>query len=752
MLERQSSNSISGQPQNGSAVAAPLQPALDGLYTQSLDANHTIQYKLSVGAVDDPMEAEADAMADKVMRMPEQNFIQRKCSHCEEEEARRKPLASFIQRKATEATTTVTNAVNNQIQATRGGGHHMPANTKTFMESRFGTDFSSVRIHSGTYASQLANDLNAQAFTVGNDIYFNNGKFSPESYHGRHLLAHELTHTIQQEHAGSANNSISRKEGDIVETKLAPGNITVKRTIVPGECKLTKDSSSSLDGGFRNKKLFFEAKACKNNTTGEAYGDLDFGDFVDGAGKFAKSLGSNILSGNPTGKLTEELNKDFKDEKLKASLRLVLRVGNFRAELKGTGGVSESKNGNAGVSSFIRYTNGEFRIELGGEFNEVWQEGQKHGEGTYHLYTDAGPIVIRIDGKQGPSGASVEGTIGDRDISKNTGLKVSYTNVGGQQGVVFSLVFQLPEKIQQESAPDCMFCGCETPRTIFECTEPPHKSPPVKPQSDPQYIPLYYNYALTTPRSDKDFPPDEYNKTINRIIGYIQNGYTIDHIEGYTSPEGKLEGKAGRFEGNKNLSVARANQAAQDIKAAITRSLESAIPSIQIDLAKVKANLAAAGSGTITTIGENELHGSDQQSADIPESKLYAHLSKDLKTPGEGEEDVLEKERIIGESLPEALRDQAAADINSFRTGIKNKRKLTETQRLQLLYPWLRKALVILQPPPPEMAKIDLFHAIPDVSNIIPCSPEQQHLFDDTPVPEQSKLFIDHCTTKLKPK
>jgi len=62
--------------------------------------NFTIQRKLMVGAVDDPLEDEADNMADKVMRMPEQNFIQRKCAHCaEEEKAQRKPLAPFIQKK-----------------------------------------------------------------------------------------------------------------------------------------------------------------------------------------------------------------------------------------------------------------------------------------------------------------------------------------------------------------------------------------------------------------------------------------------------------------------------------------------------------------------------------------------------------------------------------------------------------------------------------------------------------------------------
>ena len=126
-----------------------------------------IQRKLAVGAVDDPLEHEADAMADQVMRMPEPNFVQRKCAHCEDDEAQRKPIASFIQRKETGKNETTSEATHNQIESTRGGGNALPADTKTFMERRFGNDFSNVRIHSGAYASQLSNELNAQAFTVG---------------------------------------------------------------------------------------------------------------------------------------------------------------------------------------------------------------------------------------------------------------------------------------------------------------------------------------------------------------------------------------------------------------------------------------------------------------------------------------------------------------------------------------------------------------------------------------------------------
>lgn len=171
-----------------------------------------LQRKLTVGAVNDPMEEEADAMADRVMRMPDKPLLQRKCAECEEEEkVQRKPLAAsitpFIQTKAAEGDT-ASDAVTSQINASKGGGSSLDNHTKSFMEGRFGVDFSDVKIHTDGEAVQLNRDLNAQAFTVGNDIYFNSGKFAPNTENGKHLLAHELTHTVQQQ--GSSMQQISR--------------------------------------------------------------------------------------------------------------------------------------------------------------------------------------------------------------------------------------------------------------------------------------------------------------------------------------------------------------------------------------------------------------------------------------------------------------------------------------------------------------------------------------------------------------
>ncbi len=85
-----------------------------------------------------------------------------------------------------------------QVRASRGRGNPLPGPVRERMEAQFDADFSGVRIHTDAPAVLLARSLKAQAFTRGNDIFFNEGRFAPGSREGQHLLAHELTHTVQQ--------------------------------------------------------------------------------------------------------------------------------------------------------------------------------------------------------------------------------------------------------------------------------------------------------------------------------------------------------------------------------------------------------------------------------------------------------------------------------------------------------------------------------------------------------------------------
>ncbi|MEO1032082.1 MAG: DUF4157 domain-containing protein [Bacteroidota bacterium] len=197
------------------------QPAIQKKDKGPFFGTQTIQRKLSIGSSNDAYEVEADAMADKVVGMSDSQvnteqhsgpLVQRKCAACEEETVQKKSLATeitpMVQRKSHGAEGgRASETLTQQIDSSRGGGQAMDKDTQGFMESRFGTDFSGVCIHTGTQAVQMSRDLNAQAFTVGNDIYFNEGKYNPSSNSGKHLLAHELTHTVQQ---GAVQRKIQR--------------------------------------------------------------------------------------------------------------------------------------------------------------------------------------------------------------------------------------------------------------------------------------------------------------------------------------------------------------------------------------------------------------------------------------------------------------------------------------------------------------------------------------------------------------
>src|SRR5436309_6137602 len=79
-----------------------------------------------------------------------------------------------------------------------GGGSPLDRDTRGFMESRLGADFSDVRVHTDSKATESAKSVQAHAYTVGNDVVFQSAKYEPESDSGKRMLAHELTHVVQQ--------------------------------------------------------------------------------------------------------------------------------------------------------------------------------------------------------------------------------------------------------------------------------------------------------------------------------------------------------------------------------------------------------------------------------------------------------------------------------------------------------------------------------------------------------------------------
>ncbi|MGI9102233.1 MAG: eCIS core domain-containing protein [Terriglobales bacterium] len=118
------------------------------------------------------------------------------CAACtkREREEKRAPL----QRSAVAGSAAPATAPSSVTRALNSPGQRLDSGTRSFMESRFGRDLGGVRIHTDSQAADSARDVNAHAYTVGNHIVFDRGKYDPGSHNGRHLLAHELAHTVQQ--------------------------------------------------------------------------------------------------------------------------------------------------------------------------------------------------------------------------------------------------------------------------------------------------------------------------------------------------------------------------------------------------------------------------------------------------------------------------------------------------------------------------------------------------------------------------
>ena len=187
-----------------------------------------IQPKLTINQPNDIYEQEADVMADHVMRMsidnnsffqPAITSIQRKCAHCEEEEKK-------AQRKENGNSGAVASSQTENYIDTVSGGRSLSQSERNFFEPRFGYDFSNVQLHTNAAANESAKDINAMAYTSGNNIVFGANQYQPETDSGKQLMAHELTHVVQQN-----THTIQRAASDYEITELPQGAASDTSTI-----------------------------------------------------------------------------------------------------------------------------------------------------------------------------------------------------------------------------------------------------------------------------------------------------------------------------------------------------------------------------------------------------------------------------------------------------------------------------------------------------------------------------------------
>ena len=254
----------------------PVQPKrMNRLQTLQAKRMSMIQAKLSIGEPNDKYEQEADATAARVvqqinsptqdksvqreameeeeeLQMKPISSIQREAME-EEEELQMKPISSIqreesmveeeeelqmkslVQRRENLGGGEASTDLESSIQSARGSGQSLDSSLQLKMGQAMGADFSGVKVHTDSQADQLNQSIQAKAFTTGQDVFFRQGSYNPSSTDGQELIAHELTHVVQQNGGAVQRSPIpqphSATEFPVVQRAFAPATITAGKNV-----------------------------------------------------------------------------------------------------------------------------------------------------------------------------------------------------------------------------------------------------------------------------------------------------------------------------------------------------------------------------------------------------------------------------------------------------------------------------------------------------------------------------------------
>jgi hypothetical protein len=203
-------------------------------------AKSSLQRKLTIGASNDPLEQEADRVADLVMSASPNSVVNGT-----------PPQIQRFMGQTTGQTDMVAPASVDSVLSSPGSP--LESGLRQDMEQRFGHDFSRVRVHTGIEAERSAQDINANAYTVGNNIVFGADQFTPKTQIGKRLLAHELTHVVQQSAIGNHDtglqmpNMATQIEGHAKVGKIQKENNKALDEKAKKIVDAAKDAGKSLD-------------------------------------------------------------------------------------------------------------------------------------------------------------------------------------------------------------------------------------------------------------------------------------------------------------------------------------------------------------------------------------------------------------------------------------------------------------------------------------------------------------------------
>lgn len=246
-----------------------------------------VQAKLKVGASNDRYEQEADRVANQLMRISETQLQRQSERKILKPEPLTKTISSTISghpndnetfqvKHELDQSSTVSLEILRRIQQTQGSGKPLPEKSRIFFEAFLGADLSHIRVHTDTNAAITAQKLNAQAFTIGSDIFFGRGRYTPTSAIGKYLLAHELVHAIQQSsHLSESSLQLKKEKGSLATSghtlsfkdirslskqvrqlaKILRSNFVIKKFLAKkGRQELAKEIAKIIDKIFRSPR------------------------------------------------------------------------------------------------------------------------------------------------------------------------------------------------------------------------------------------------------------------------------------------------------------------------------------------------------------------------------------------------------------------------------------------------------------------------------------------------------------------
>lgn len=557
--------------------------------------------------------------------------------------------------------------------ALRSPGQPLDRAVQTFMAQRFDHDFSDVRVHTDPAAAESARHVNALAYTVGSHLVFAPGQYAPSTPAGRHLLAHELAHTIQQTGGtpapqsrlrvvsssdpaegaadaaadavmggapvpdlASAPAGVSREEGAAPAPRLGPRRISLEgiyETVPP-------------PSGYRVTRV----EATENEDVKRVY--LDIGQryritrrrWITRRQGRGRAPFARLEPGIDRQRVWMELEwcSNETEGRIRVGANVPEQVINFIVTNVTSGGDVDRALREMRVTPYseAELRMGRWRITAGAEAT-VDVQGRVTGAG----------------GRVGVEAETSVGTVGVR--GRVASERAGESSLGGVQG---GIVIEFTPRAPSESRPGCRLqretlvenirYDCQLERDIPARTVPRTRQVPRR-ESVTRFI--YFDYAL--PRIDRRRSTD----SLSSLAGDLRQGFRVSGVRGFASPEGPL-GPGRRFEGNVELSRERAEAALGEVQR-ICRELGG-------DQTCVSSEAGITGLGELYTLVRLDAQGMPRE-VEGREQAEYA--------------------------TRQFLTEEQEASHRSEELTRRIERARTPQARAELVYPFLRRAAVLLE-------------------------------------------------------